>query len=65
MIFQRQSLWKGANIRPELLKIMWSAGMSETDFVVCLRRKELAHAIHESRQRARDVFGVEDAPTSS
>lgn len=63
MIFQRQSEWRGTNIKPELLKIMRSAGMSEADFVACLRRKELAHAIHETRQKARDVFGVEDTPT--
>lgn len=63
MIFQRQGIWKGARMKPEFLKIMQSAGMSETDFVACLRRKELAHAIHETRQRARDEFGVEDTPT--
>ncbi len=37
--------------------------MSEVDFVACLRRRELAHAIHEIRQKARDQFAVEDAPT--
>ncbi len=63
MIFQRQGLWKGTNIKPELLKIMGTAGMLEADFVACLHRKELAHAIHESRQTARDQFGVEDTPT--
>lgn len=63
MIFQRQQLWRGANIRPELFKIMQSAGMTENEFVACLQRKELAHAIHEVRQKARDEFGVEDAPT--
>lgn len=63
MIFQRQRLWMGGNIKPELLKIMQSAGMSERDFVSCLKRKDIAHAIHVARQKARDEFGVEDTPT--
>ncbi len=63
MIFQRQGMWSGSNIKPELLKIMETAGMSEVDFVACLRRRELAHAIHEIRQKARDQFAVEDTPT--
>lgn len=63
MLFQRQSLWKGGNIKSELLKIMRSTGMSENGFIACLRRKELAHAIHETRRKARDEFGVVDAPT--
>lgn len=63
MIFQRQTLWKGSNIKPELMRIMGSAGMSEDDFIACLKRKDLARAIYAVRAKARDEFGVEDTPT--
>ena len=62
-LFRQQKEWTGSNPKAPLLKIMQDAGMTEAEFDACLKRRDLAQAIFDTRKTASEQFGVKGTPT--
>jgi protein-disulfide isomerase len=62
-LFRQQKEWTGSNPKAPLLKIMQDAGMTEAEFDACLKRRDLAQAIFDTRKTANEQFGVKGTPT--
>lgn len=62
-LFRQQKEWTGKNPKAPLMKIMQEAGMTEAEFDACLKRRDLAQAIFDTRKTASEQFGVKGTPT--
>jgi protein-disulfide isomerase len=62
-LFRQQKSWTGSSPKAPLIKIMQDAGMTETQFDACLKRRDLAQAIFDTRKTANEQFGVKGTPT--
>jgi len=62
-LFRQQKSWTGSNPKAPLMQIMQDAGMTETEFDACLKRRDLAQAIFDTRKTANEQFGVKGTPT--
>lgn len=62
-LFRQQKEWTGSNPKAPLMKIMQDAGMTEAEFDACLKRRDLAEAIFDTRKIANEQFGVKGTPT--
>ena len=62
-LFRQQKEWTGSNPKAPLLKIMQDAGMTEAEFDACLKRRDLAQDIFDTRKTASEQFGVKGTPT--
>lgn len=62
-LFRQQKEWTGSNPKAPLMKIMQQAGMTDAEFDACLKRRDLAQAIFDTRKTANEQFGVKGTPT--
>lgn len=62
-LFRQQKEWTGSNPKAPLMRIMQQAGMTEPEFDACLKRRDLAQAIFDTRETANEQFGVKGTPT--
>ena len=62
-LFRQQKEWTGSNPKAPLMKIMKDSGMTEAEFDACLKRRDLAQAIFDTRKTANEQFGVKGTPT--
>jgi len=62
-LFRQQKEWTGSNPKAPLMKIMQQSGMTDAEFDACLKRRDLAQAIFDTRKTANEQFGVKGTPT--
>lgn len=62
-LFRQQKEWTGSNPKAPLMNIMQEAGMTEAEFDTCLKRRDLAQAIFDTRKTANEQFGIKGTPT--
>ncbi|MBT7641446.1 MAG: DsbA family protein [Rhodobiaceae bacterium] len=64
ILFKRQNAWlQSENVMEELQKLARQAGLSEADFVVCLKDADKLEGIRVMQSAAAEELGVRSTPT--